>query len=70
MLHFNDRNAPREEKLLNTVYTAQVKESFNVMLATTDSSSPHDRVIMEEIVATLLNLGEYEFILTQGKNLQ
>jgi len=70
MLHFNDPNAPGEEKRFPAVFVSQVRESFNVMLATTDSSSPHDRVIMEEIIATLLNLGEFEFVMTTGKDLQ
>lgn len=70
MLIYNEPTATAEDKALITNFVSHVKDAFNVMLTTTDSTSPHDRVIMEEIIVTLMNLGEYEFVMTNGKDLQ
>jgi len=68
MLQFGDTKLTREEKLLPVNFVQQCRDCFGHLLATTTPGTTHDSLIMEQMIATLLNLGEFEFLLARGSD--
>lgn len=68
MLQFNDPKLSREEKLLPTDFIQQCRDCFTHLLTNTTPGTVHDCLIMEQMIATLLNLGEFEFLFSRGND--
>ena len=66
MLQFNDNSVSRQAKVLSNNFVPQCRDCFIHLLATTTPGTGHDCLIMEEMIATLLNLGEFEFLLSRS----
>ena len=66
MLQFNDNSVSRQAKVLSNNFVPQCRDCFIHLLATTTPGTVHDCLIMEEMIATLLNLGEFEFLLSRS----
>lgn len=66
MLQFNDNSVSRLAKVLPPNFKQQCRDCFVHLLAKTTPGTIHDCLVMEEMVATLLNLGEFEFLLSRS----
>ena len=66
MLQFNDNSTFRQSKILPANFVQQCRDCCIHLLAKTTPGTVHDSLVMEEMVATLLNLGEFEYLLSRS----
>jgi hypothetical protein len=66
MIHLNDTSIFRPSKVLPGNFVQQCRDCFVHLLAKTTPGTVHDCLVMEEMVAALLNLGEFEFLLSRS----